>query len=199
VLRVSKATGELRCNTTATRGTAISQIQPEQIQRPQQQHPICQSLPYPTPTADALWSLNLEHILKNSRLMPNDPRFYLHDFTAQLLHLVSPRLGRSLQTLGTDWTTVRHLLDVAHARWQHVQHGGPSARPLRILVLGGSVLVGRNCRRLVKDLGLKIPMPQRECAWSHRLQVFLNEFFGKNVVKVTKIAMGGTNTAVGSM
>jgi len=72
-------------------------------------------------------------------------------------------------------------------------------RPLKILLMGGSLLVGRNCRKIMKELGLQFTMPNRVCTWSNRLEQFLNQLFDGKLVEVTKVAMGGTNTATGSV
>jgi hypothetical protein len=152
----------------------------------------------------------------------------------------------------SQWEAVGRVLEKTFARWQYVtalqqQNQQPTADsqppppPVQMVILGGSVLVGRNCRKLVKDLGLQLRFPQRECTYSHRLERFVQEFWselvlqqqagtsaGRNVnpeadaggrakggrrrtkknkdpvdtvlplLQVTKVALGGTNTATGS-
>jgi lysophospholipase L1-like esterase len=76
----------------------------------------------------------------------------------------------------------------------------PPPRPLKILIMGGSLLVGTNCGKTKSELGFQFAMPKRECNWSNRLGEFLNPYFGNSffcldMVQVTKVAMGGTNTA----
>ena len=58
------------------------------------QNPVCRALPHPVPNAAALWTQYIPQIHKASQI-PNDHRYYFHDFTAQLLHLVSPRLSHT--------------------------------------------------------------------------------------------------------
>lgn len=142
----------------------------------------------------------------------------------------------------SQWSAVRRVLDTVVARWDYVQQqqqqhvSSPDATTppppvVKMVILGGSVLVGRNCRKLVKDLGLQMRMPQRECTYSHRLERLVHELWtalivreghknansnnkhsnkrGKKpskadtefvlpVLEVTRVAMGGTNTATGS-
>jgi hypothetical protein len=58
--------------------------------------------------------------------------------------------------------------------------------PLRIAVFGGSVTIGRNC---FGNFGTM-------CAWPKRLELLINQFFNKELVKVYNLGIGGTNTAV---
>lgn len=169
-------------------------------------HPVCQSLPYPTPSAMSLWNQNILSVLKATRL-PNDSKFQFHDFTTQLLQLVTPRLQQSVKTVPHDWRSVENALSVLWERYQYLKlskaernkMSSPPPRPLKILVMGGSLLVGTNCRKLLTDLGLSFRLPKRDCTWSNRLHQFLNSYADENLVQVTKVAMGGTNTATGSI
>lgn len=152
----------------------------------------------------------------------------------------------------SQWDAVGRVLEKTFARWQYVtalqqqqqqqEHPTgddsqiPPPPPVQMVILGGSVLVGRNCRKLVTDLGLQLRMPQRECTYSNRLERFVQEFWSdlvlqqqqaqastndaggrakrgrrrlkKNrdpvdivlpLLQVTKVAMGGTNTATGNV
>ena len=180
-------------------------------------NPVCRALPQPIPHAAALWTHYLAEIHKASQI-PNDHRYYFHDFTAQLLHLVSPRLPHSIKTLPKDvpsgqWTKLEEILQVAHLRYDYVTNphawqGRTPPRPVRILVMGGSLLVGMNCRKLVKELGFQLRLPLSDCSWANRLEKLLNQFLlGKQIkqiqdqeliVHVDKVAMGGTNTETGT-
>jgi hypothetical protein len=184
-------------------------------------HPFCQSLSHPTPSAMALWNQHLLKIFEATRV-PTDRKWQFHDFTAQLLQIVTPRLPRSVKATPYDWRPVEHALTIAWNRYQYlqlspqekkvVQH--PPPRPLKILIMGGSLLVGTNCRMLMKELNFQFRLPKRECTWSNRLGEFLNALFAASattttnndnddekepLVQVTKVAMGGTNTATGSI
>jgi hypothetical protein len=236
---------------------------PWQQQSPQhpQQHPICRrlssafSLPslsslssnasfIPTriviPSSMQVWTSFLKRIHRASQLTFNDPRYLFHDYTAQLLHMITPRLPRSVASLPREWKRVELILSKLEKRYAHIRllqqlpdnttlRNIPIPPPVKIVILGGSVLVGRNCRKLYSDMKLQMTLPNRHCTYSNRLQVFLNQIFSPNntvlynpqqsnkkfknqreppsplistgaisLFDVTKIAMGGTNTAVGS-
>lgn len=178
-------------------------------------HPLCQAImPHPVPTAMDLWNEHILKIFSMSRI-PQDTKYNFHDFTAQLLQIISPRLPRSVKTVPFDWRPIENALTVAWERYRYLQlpeeerkmipiHDKP--RPLKILAMGGSVMVGRNCAALKKEMGFQWRLPLRECNWSSRLGNFLNNLFlgdGKdheeNLVEISKVAMGGTNTATGSV
>jgi hypothetical protein len=174
-------------------------------------HPICQSLlPGTTPSAMAVWNQHGPQILDATRV-PNDKKWQFHDFTAQLLQIISPRLPRSVKTVPYDWRPVEQAMTVAWERYQYLQlplserrKVTNPPRPLKVLVMGGSLLVGTNCRALMKELNFQFQLPKRECTWSNRLGWFLNALFHADaktepLVDVTKVAMGGTNTATGSV
>jgi lysophospholipase L1-like esterase len=168
-------------------------------------HPVCQKLPYPAPSATSLWHQHINSILQATKL-PNDPRFKFHDFTAQVLQLISPRLPRSVKSLPYDWASVEQALTIGWERYQYLQLPkiqqaavNSPPRPVKILLMGGSLLVGTNCRKLLSELKLSFRLPKRDCTWSNRLGQFLNAWAGGELVEVTKVAMGGTNTATGSV
>jgi hypothetical protein len=193
-----------------------------------------------------VWTSFLKRIHRASQLTFNDPRYLFHDYTAQLLQIITPRLPRSVTSLPREWKRVEIILDKLEKRYSYIrllqqqqqqqqQQPGNNTTlsndmtippPVKIVVLGGSVLVGRNCRKLYSDMKLQMTLPNRHCTYSNRLQVFLNQIFSPNntvlyesnkkfknqreppspsistgaiaLFDVTKIAMGGTNTAVGS-
>jgi lysophospholipase L1-like esterase len=187
-------------------GRAADVVQSSNLPNPNS-HPVCQKLPYPTPSATSLWHQHINSILEATKL-PNDKRFKFHDFTAQVLQIISPRLPRSVKSLPYDWASVEEALTIGWERYQYLQlsksqqaavHTPP--RPVKILLMGGSLLVGTNCRKLLSELNLGGPirLPKRDCTWSNRLGQFLNAWAGGELVEVTKVAMGGTNTATGSV
>lgn len=169
-------------------------------------HPMCQSLPFPTPSAMALWNQNILSVLRSTQL-PNDNRYKFHDFTTQILQIVSPRLHRSVKSMPHDMRSLERAMSVVWKRYEYLELSKedrkkvstPPPRPLKILVMGGSLLVGTNCRKLLQELGLSFRLPKRDCTWSNRLEEFLNAFANHDVVEVTKVAMGGTNTATGNV
>lgn len=170
------------------------------------------------PAALDTWTSSLTDIHVASQLLPNDPKYVFSGFTRQLLNMVTPRLPSAVTFLpNSQWETVERLLQklVAHYEFATSRENdkGAPPDPIRLVILGGSVLVGRNCRRIVKDLGLQLRLPNRECTYSHRLEQFVNRYWSTflldnhnltsidhphPLLQVTKIAMGGTNTATGS-
>jgi lysophospholipase L1-like esterase len=155
-----------------------------------------------------LWNAHLPTILQSSRHQ-NDPKYLLRDFTAELLQLVSNRLVNSVKSVPRttqQWRAVEHALQILHDRVQYLKQTKnqqdstiQEPRKLRIAIMGGSLLVGVNCRKVLPEMGVKgILMPNRLCTWSSRLQQFMNHLFGNNdVVTVDKIAIGGTNSDTG--
>lgn len=112
---------------------AISQSNP---------HPMCQSLlPNPAPSAMATWNQHVPQILDATRV-PNDRKWQFHDFTAQLLQIISPRLPRSVKTIPYDWRPVEQAMTVAWERYRYLQlppaerrNVANPPRPLKILVM----------------------------------------------------------------
>ena len=185
---------------------------------------ICSLLPHPTPSILSLWSSHLPQIFNATRHSA-DPTYIFHDFTAQLLHILTPdRLQRSIKTLPLDWTPVRRGLDILHRRlssiYDEVQsyHGqyelGPDddipleemkrindnpnhPRKLNILVMGGSVTMGVVCHinPVTTSTG---KYSRRDCAWPGRLSHFFTKLFGGfELVNVHTVSLGGTNTESG--
>lgn len=61
--------------------------------------------------------------------------------------------------------------------------------PLRIAVFGGSVTLGRGC-----DKTNLRKMQNKECAWPKRFERLINQFFGREIIQVFNLAIGGTST-----
>lgn len=178
------------------------------------------------PSALELFFRYYKSIHEASQLSTKDTNYKFSDFTAELLYLITPRLPQSTMSLPRQWSIVRRILNTAEKRLDYLQHPRKYPKnnippPVKIVLLGGSVLVGRNCRKIVRDYGLTqdlgMQMPNRECTYSFRLQLFLDQLThlllfpdkdlptGKasynhlpQLFSVSKIAMGGTNTNVGS-
>jgi hypothetical protein len=193
-------------------------------------HPVCRYiLPQPSPTAMAVWSSQLARIHKASQI-PNDHKFVFADFTAELLHLISHRLPRAVKTVPHRWDSVERVLHVGYKRWKYLQQvvsqrnkklpatpDVDAPRKVNILIMGGSLLVGTNCRKIITEVGIPgVNIPNRHCTWSNRLEKFLNQLLGPivgvwdktssrdytsvwDLVQVTKTAMGGTNTQTGQV
>lgn len=152
-----------------------------------------------TPSTGALWNLALPDILRASQ-PSSDRKYALHDFMAELLALTAPRLHQSVGRLPTDWAIVRRILTKLHQRleWVDGVHNNRPPPPIKIVALGGSVLMGRNCPTLAREVDFPVRRNMRQCSWSMRLEHFLNTLAGQHVVEVHLIAFGGTNTAVGT-
>jgi hypothetical protein len=152
---------------------------------------MCQSLA--STSAMALWVDHIDRIHAASRLRL-DRKWKLHDLTAQVLQLVTPRLPLSVKTLPRDVASVGALLEKTHARYEYLhapkdrRRGLPQPPPVKIVVLGGSVTAGVNCFSGVggSDVG--------KCAWPVRLEGFINGMAQGQLVQVHVFAVGGSNT-----
>lgn len=163
----------------------------------------CQLLPpvWQHASALALWTENLGKIHNASQLLPNDSDYEFSDLTAQLLHLISPRLPNSVKTLPRDWKSVTYVLEeVLYPRWRYVIEGKKKnneiPRRVKIVVMGGSVVYGMNCLQVFSNK-VRHSLSREECAWPYRLQQFLDAMVGRNakgLFEVHTIAMGGSNT-----
>jgi hypothetical protein len=168
---------------------------------------ICTLLPQPTPTTLSLWSSHLPQIL-NATQHAADKTYEFHDFTAQLLYILSPdRLQRSVKTLPLDWTSVERCLDIIHARLLSVQADVdtyiqnnkntadklPPLPPLEVMKTINND--NKHPRKLnVLVMGGSVTMgvvchinpvttqtgkySRRDCAWPGRLSSFFTNLFG---------------------
>lgn len=152
--------------------------------------------------------------------------------TAELLQIVSPLLNRSVQTMPRDWSSVRRLLRIVERRWEYLhssnsnnenqrQRGGAedeqaaaegseTPRPLRVVVLGGSVTKGSHCRKMALDGGVYAQFLKNNkariqdlndelCGWPGRLQNLIDNWSGMpGLVRITNLSIGGTGT-IGNM
>ena len=185
---------------------------------------LCSILPQPTPTTLSLWSHHLSHIF-NATKHSADAEYQFHDFTALLLHFMTPdRLQRSVKTLPLDWTPVERSLDVIYRRLQSIQvevdayreknglkskdpippdvmkniNSNPKLpRKLNILVMGGSVTMGVVCH--INPVTTKTGnLSRRNCAWPGRIATFFSQLFsGYELMDLHTLALGGTNTESG--
>jgi hypothetical protein len=180
------------------------------------------------PSAISLWMQHIRRIHSSSRLVPMDAKFDYHDLTSRVLHVVSSRLPLSTLTLPeASWSSdFPQLLDRLYSRYQYlksvaVSSDSPSSAPppIQILVMGGSVAWGQGCREVCVPRLPRVKMTLQECAFPYRLEQFMNRFAlslitgrmdddsnahetGYNATlklfEVTKVTLGGTNTAVGT-
>lgn len=155
---------------------------------------ICQTLRYQK--TQEIWMAKLPELLEWS-IHPFDTERYFVDFHARLLHLMSPeRFERAFKTLPHRyWKSVEAAMEITILRMQALQRndtGSATARKLHILVMGGSVAEGDQCRPKVR-LSQR-PQHRRTCAWPFRLQFMLDRILGEDVVEVTAATVGGTNS-----
>jgi hypothetical protein len=152
---------------------------------------MCQSLA--STSAMALWVDNIDKIHDASRLRL-DRKWKLHDLTAQVLQLITPRLPLSVKTLPRDVVGVEALLRKAHVRYEYLhapvrrRRGLPVPPPVKIVVLGGSVTAGVNCYSGIGGSDLD------KCAWSARMKGLINNMAQGELVEVHVFALGGSNT-----
>jgi predicted PP-loop superfamily ATPase len=69
-----------------------------------------------------------------------------------------------------------------------------ATEPVKILVMGGSVIMGVKCYTQPRNI------KRKECAWPKRLEMLLNYGFDKNkkMFEVHNAATGGINSAAGA-
>eukprot|EP00581_Thalassiosira_minuscula_P005979 CAMPEP_0183735836 /NCGR_PEP_ID=MMETSP0737-20130205/47727_1 /TAXON_ID=385413 /ORGANISM="Thalassiosira miniscula, Strain CCMP1093" /LENGTH=767 /DNA_ID=CAMNT_0025969687 /DNA_START=103 /DNA_END=2406 /DNA_ORIENTATION=+ len=187
---------------------------------------LCSILPKPTPTTLTLWSHHLPHVF-NASQHPADhnPEFVFHDFTALLLHFMTPdRLQRSVKSLPLDWTPVERSLDILYRRLKSIRvevdayrkkkylrmnepipekvmqtiNANPNhPRKLHVVVMGGSVTMGVLCH-FNPSTSQTARYSRRACAWPGRLTPFFTTLFGGiELLEFHTLALGGTNTESG--
>ena len=130
----------------------------------------------------------------------NNNRF--HDWIAQLFqdHYQSYQVRRSaIHPPGLKVTM--KVLEIISNRVNYLRDSTlVAAPPLHILVTGGSLTAGMSCG--TNHISLKSPGWMRQytiCAWPSRLEHLFNHvlFQGKEVVKVSNLAVGGANSEIG--
>ena len=187
---------------------------------------ICSILPKPTPTTLSLWSSHLSSIFNASKHSADSKEYIFHDFTAQLLNIMTPdRLQRSVKTLPLDWTPVERSLDILYKRLMAIQSevdnykkeknlksnedivpeevmkrintNAKLPRKLNVLVMGGSVTMGVVCH-INPVTSATGKYSRRNCAWPGRLGHFFSQLFlGYELIDFHTLALGGTNTESG--
>jgi len=130
------------------------------------------------------------------------------DFNNRLLYYLSPqRLQTTIKSIprNKQMDKVGRILDIAFKRYQYVQQKKNGVifpddykepRKVQILVMGGSVTMGIMCSNF-NPVGRSTKIHRQDCAWPGRVFDFLNHLF-PDVVEGYNIAMGGTNTKVGT-
>eukprot|EP00588_Corethron_pennatum_P026147 CAMPEP_0194322112 /NCGR_PEP_ID=MMETSP0171-20130528/18296_1 /TAXON_ID=218684 /ORGANISM="Corethron pennatum, Strain L29A3" /LENGTH=780 /DNA_ID=CAMNT_0039080285 /DNA_START=160 /DNA_END=2502 /DNA_ORIENTATION=- len=172
---------------------------------------LCRSLypSYPSiPPTERLWTDALPAIFEASR-NPRDGSYAFGAFTFQLLKILSPSaLRRSSVASSAPGDAAGRAVRIIARRARAYRRadnpkdfgdvdkkGVPS--PLRILVMGGSVALGVVCN--INPLGLPAGAQGRKgCNWAFRLEKFVNALAGFTLVRVYNMAVGGTDTDVGT-
>lgn len=108
-----------------------------------------------------------------------------------LEHVLPPsRLRKGVRNLpSSNHGTVKHIVEKLQKRVSDPDNNPP----LQIAVFGGSVTLGRECYPYIRHR-----LAEPTCAWPFRLEKLINEMFGKEVVKITNLALGGTGSNVGT-
>ena len=174
----------------------------------QKRSAMCGALPSVIPSTLHLWNSYLDRVVMASK-HENDKSYRTHDYTTELLHLISPdKIDRSIVGVPHQWGNVRRVMTKVWERYQYVTtkqqqqqgstaDGGEEKPRVKILVMGGSLIVGVNCRKIIKEYRMGYLLPNRLCTWTHRLETFLNKMLVADVFEVQKVALGGTNTETG--
>ena len=132
----------------------------------------------------------------------NNTKF--HEWIDQLFqdHYQSYQLQRSsIHPPGLEVTL--KTIEIISKRVQHLNDPTlPAAPPLHIMVTGGSLVSGMACG--INHVDLMQPghlREYKECAWPVRLEHLFNSvlFHGQDVVKVSNLAAGGSDSKVGKI
>lgn len=144
-------------------------------------HSVCDSFGSSgtIPSALSLWMAHLNDTLRAS----TTDSLYT-EVTADLLHLISPRLPLSTATSVqiSQWPIINRVLDQAYRRYQYINDQTGTVKevpPLRITVMGGSVtwgMHGYKFFREMKDRKARNQHKQFQCDWPTTLGRIFNPF-----------------------
>jgi len=166
-------------------------------------------------TSSKLWQTHLPQIFQASHhpSMPQksklstdelgDPDSYnpseakvMHDLLEDIL--TTTRLRKGLMHIPPTTKSSHEIIDNVIRIVQNRIRAPEDYPPLNIVVLGGSVTLGRGCD--------KARVQNKNCAWPKRLELLCNQFFSTvlnskqnrkesySIVKVYNMAIGGTST-----
>ena len=150
---------------------------------------------------DVIIGTSMELELEQSTHDPND-REKLSEWADWLWKLSSPsRMRRAINMQRQNQKPLRSIANILLAATNNSPDRNDTARPLRILVVGGSVPQGTKCTFS--------PFPflpnqsahelRTQCVYSARLQKIMDAVLGENRVQIHNMAMGGTSSDVGAM
>lgn len=150
---------------------------------------ICNFVQNDSPTV--LWTRYIADILQASR-HPLDRKYRLHDLTAEVLQIMTPRLRLGVKTHPRAWKSLEAVLLKAERRIKYLQAKPKGSieevPPVNIVVFGGSVVMGINCKTGMGKYQLY------ECSWVKRLHLLINQLVKLDIVNVHNMAIGGSNT-----
>mmetsp|Transcript_6328 Transcript_6328/g.13084 ORF Transcript_6328/g.13084 Transcript_6328/m.13084 type:complete len:585 (-) Transcript_6328:223-1977(-) len=78
---------------------------------------------------------------------------------------------------------VQRVMDIIEKRVEDPEKNPP----LRVAVFGGSVTIGESCHGKGKS--------NKDCAWPRRFEHLVNHFFGRDIIQVYNLGIGGTGTS----
>lgn len=156
-----------------------------------------------------LWMDHISDILAASQHHHYDKKFSLKTLVAYVLQLITPRLHLAQRAVPNNWKHIENVMSKLDARFSYLQSegdGNSPPPPIKILVMGGSVTMGINCKSGIRFYD------NNPCAWPAQLERLVNQamhrFLGLenvsnddkqyNLIHVHNAAVGGTNTAVGT-
>jgi len=159
--------------------------------------------PTTIPSAITLWREHLTTIFEASK-HKNDKNFDYHDFTALLLHYMTPeRLQSSVKALPSQqWDRVGDILDIAFKRWIWLQHqkkpdrnatpdqNEEEPRKVKILLSGASLSMGVNCC----TNPIKRNRNEKLCSWPARLEHFIGAILEPDLIQIDIYSEGGMTT-----
>lgn len=201
--------------TASAESTSYSENSQRQPPTFQNDHPLCQQLIFPIDTEAVTESSPLSQSLYNANVL-NAGNLW-HSYWELILQASYYPLFAENKTHMLDDAN-RHIyknlfMDLSPSRLEEGLMTHPKAAqieriwtkleerrlhpttapPLRVLVMGGSVVEGVGC--IQHQEGIERDLVGRDCAWPARLEAFVNSMLGYDAIQVVNIAQGGTGTS----
>jgi hypothetical protein len=156
---------------------------------------ICSLLPksykkHPENIMMQLW-MRYIGVIMTATQHPDDADYTHEDWTKKLLAELPPSSLQSSLHIRPPASIIERIVEIIRQRLLHPD----TASPLRIAVVGGAITEGAGC----EEASVAIPdgsimANPTYCAWPYRLEAFLNNLLGPNVVQVVNMAEEGTDT-----
>ena len=172
--------------------------------------PLCASISQGSLTASSLWKAHYDTLVTGSK-HPLDRAGRHQAWQRALLDLVSPNLLQHALVNSPSHDDLQRIINIIdrrraamyqkfHLKLKHVD----MPPMLQVVVFGGSVPEGTGCADLPSEIYDYLPnyykrdkddqIQGKDCTWPYRLQLLADAFFGKWVVHVHNLAIGGTNS-----